>query len=207
MSTEETIQEAFQYFPNIESVFGLERLLEIDKEDEYSPLIYHLKKSVVEESKIRDALDKLREEPEHIGVLLWLDHYLDSHYVMKDLDKYFSELKELDKFETVVEHIKTSFWQGYAELEVAYYLKQLFGEIELETQLSNGKSVDVSFVNEEEYYVEVIAPKRYYKTEKALERSAEKGIAVELPDSTDRACEKIIAELEHFEDARARISD
>jgi hypothetical protein len=169
------------------------------QENEHCPLIYHLTKGVVEESKIKRAVDKLKEEPDHIGVLLWLDMYLDSHYVMKDLNMYFEALKGLDRFNSVVDHLVNSFWQGYAELEVAYYLKQLFGEIELETPLDNGKTADMTYFDEEPYHVEVIAPKRYYKVEKALNISAEKGIAVEVPDSTDRACRKIVAELDHFD--------
>ena len=200
MSIRDIIQDAIQNFPNIESEFGFERILSIDKENEYSPLIYHLKKSIIDESKINNAIEKLKEEPDHIGVLLWLDMYLDSYYVMKDLDTYIKDLKVLDGFKSIIEHLINSFWQGYAELEIAYYLKKIFGEIELEPKLPNGKFVDVAYVTKEKYYVEVIAPRRYYKTERAIEKSGKEGIVVELPDSTDRACEKIIAELTHFED-------
>jgi hypothetical protein len=139
MSLKAIIKDAFEYYPAINNVFGIERILNINEKDEHSPLVYHLKRAVVEESKIKNALEKLEEEPNHMDVLLWLDTYLDSHYVMKDLNMYIDDLMSLDKFNSVIEHLVNSFWQGYAELEVAYYLRQLFGGNRIRTKTSQWK--------------------------------------------------------------------
>jgi len=200
MSVEELIKEALENFPIIKEIFDYDKIMKIFQDNEYSPLVYHLKKSVIDEGKVKNAVKKYKEDPNDNSPVIWLGMYLDSYYVIKDLEEYLSKLKGLDGFNSIIEHLIYSFWQGYTELEVAYYLKKLFGKIYLEPKLPNGKKVDVAYDDGDVFYVEVIAPKRHYKTERALNMSLETGKAVELPDTTDRACEKIVAELEHFSD-------
>jgi hypothetical protein len=87
----------------------------------------------------------------------------------------------------------------YSSLLVAAQIKRLFGNIELEPKLPNGKSVDVKFqINSGDIFAEVIAPKESYKYIKKMNESAETGKVVTLEIPTERASEKIITELEHF---------
>jgi len=196
------IISALEQFSIIKDLIGVEKVLELFKRDEKSPFIYYLEKSLVDEDRVKKLLEDLKDNPGHIGILILLDLNLNKYYIMKHLNSNLAYIKSHEKLDRFIEHLldSSSFWQGYTEIEISAYLKKLFGCIELEPLLPNGKSVDVKYSNNgQDYYIEITVPKAWYKYEKEIKKSAEKGIAVELEDSTDRACEKILDEVAHFD--------
>jgi hypothetical protein len=130
-----------------------------------------------------------------------LDYYLRPYHTIKHLDRCVGVIASEKKLEVALFHLidPESYWQGYSEIEVAAYVKKQFGNISLEPLLPRSKSVDMKYVfNDQNYFVEVTAPKSYYKFQEKMEESAKTGKAVTLEDATSRASEKILAEVEHF---------
>lgn len=200
----EEIEGALKQFPNIAEVIGLESLKELEKADEKAPVVFLLKKTVVEDKgKLEKLFEAYKENPEHVGIIVAIDYYLRPYYILKHLDSNLATIKSENKLGVYITHLldSKSFWQGYSEIEVAAYLKKLFGNVELEPNLPNGKSVDAKYsLNGQDYFVEVTVPKPWYRYQQKMEESAETGGVVKLEDSTDRACDKILNEVEHFKD-------
>ena len=167
---------------------------------------YFLSKSNPDVSKVEELVNVLKKEPKHIGAVYVLDHILRPYYLIKYLDSCLETIKDQEKLLKYITHLteKGSFWQGYCEIEVAANIKKLFGEIELEPKLPNGKSADIKFpLGSDDIFVEVTAPKRSYKYIKRMNESADTGQVVQLEAPVERASEKVISELNHF----ARIFD
>jgi hypothetical protein len=201
MDMKATIKTAINQFPAIKQTVHTEDVLSIAEKDHRSPIVYYLSKSMPDESKVKKTLAVLEKNPKHIGALFILDHTLRPYYVLKHLDNCLSIIKEERKLDTFLDHLldKNSFWQGYCEIEVASNLKSVFGKIELEPNLPDGKSADIKFpLDSKQIFVEVTAPKRSYKFIKAMEESAQTGKAIALQAPVERVSEKILRELEHF---------
>jgi len=196
-----TIKTTLNQFPTIKQIVPLENLIYIIDKDPRSPIIYYLSRSLPDESKVKELVAVLEENPKHVGALLILDHILRPYYIFKHLDSCLSVIKGQGKLDAFLTHLldKNSFWQGYCEIEVASNLKKVFGTVELEPKLPNGKLVDIKFpLGSKEVFVEVTTPKKNYKFVKAMEESAETGRAVKLDAPVERASDKILTELEHF---------
>lgn len=200
------LKEAISQFPMIEQVIGIDTILNLAQRDSRSPLVYYLKRSLRDEDKVNQLMLDFEKNPKHVGVLIALDYYLNCYWTMKHLDRCLSEIKNCGKIDVFIGHLldSNSFWQGYCEIEVAANVKQTFGEVELEPSLPNGKSVDVKFyLNTNEVFIEVSAPKTGYLYSKALEKATEK--VVKLPDVKQRAVDRLLEELEHFKGVLDRI--
>lgn len=179
----------------------LELLIKLAEDDPNSLFVHYLSKSNPDVSEVEKLVNVLKKEPKHIGAIFALDHILRPYYLIKYLDSCLEPIKDQEKLRTYITHLieKDSFWQGYCEIEVAANIKKLFGEIELEPKLPNGKSVDIKFpLGSDEIFVEVNAPKRSYKHIKRMNESAETGQVVQLEAPVERASERIIEELNHF---------
>lgn len=195
------LETTLEQFPTIKQMIPVEHLIKMADNDPHSPLIYYLSKSNPDVSKVENLVNRLKQEPKHIGVIFSLYHILRPYHTIKYLDSCLGIIKDEEKLGKCISHLidKESFWQGYCEIEVAANLKKLFGEIELEPKLPNGKSADIKFpLGSDEIFVEVTAPKRSYTFTKRMEESADTGQVVQLEAPVERASEKIVAELEHF---------
>ena len=202
------IDSAVSQFPTIKKKIGTATLLSVAEKDQHSPIIYYLTKSMPDESKVREILKVLKEDSKHIGALVVLDHLLKPHYILKHLDKCLSIIQDESKLDASLEHLlnSNSFWQGYSEIEVAAYLKSVFGKIELEPSLDDKKNADIKFpLNSKDVFVEVTVPKRYYKYVKAMQESAEEHKVVQLEAPVERASDKILEELKHFADVLDKV--
>ena len=193
------LEEAISHFPTIKQFIGIDRILNLAQKDSVSPLVYYLERSLYDEDKVKQLMSDFRKNPRHVGVLIILDYYLNYYWTMKHLDHCLSEIKDCPKIDVFIRHLldSNSFWQGYCEVEVAANVKQTFGKVELEPLMPNGKSVDVKFyLNSDEVFVEVSAPKTGDLYRKALEKAT--GRVVKLPDVKQRAVDRLLDELEHF---------
>ena len=160
---QQTLEKALDQFPTIKQVITLEKLLELVKKNPHEHFIYYLSKSSPKVSKVQEMLDALKEKPNDGVALLVLGLLIETYCIMKHLDGFLETIKDEPKLGKYISHLTepNSFWQGYSEIEVASNLKQIFGDIELEPKLANGKSVDVKFqLGSEDVFVEVTAPKR-----------------------------------------------
>lgn len=201
MNQESLIRKAVGQFSVVKQLFGIEKFLEIARSDPSSPIIYYLSKSLPDLSQIKELLDQLKKDPEHIGVLVKLDFLLRPYHILRHLDNCLSKNKDEKKLNIILDHISNSksFWQGYCEAEVASNLKDVFGTIELEPELPNGKVADIKFLlNSEDVFAEITVPKKGYRYRNAEEKALKSGKAVRMPDVVERASDKILAELEHF---------
>lgn len=207
MDLESLIDSAVSQFPTIKKKIGTATLLSLAEKDQHSPIIYYLTKSMPDESKVQEILKVLKDDPKHIGALVALDHLLRPHYVLKHLDMCLSIIQDESKLDASLGHLlnSNSFWQGYSEIEVAAYLKSVFGKIELEPSLDD-KNADIKFpLNSKDVFVEVTVPKRYYKYVKVMQESAEEHKVVQLEAPVERASDKILEELKHFADVLDKV--
>ena len=198
---EQTLETALEQFPTIKQIITLEKVLELLKNDPYSLFIYNLSKSNPKISKLQEMIGVLKKDPTHVGAMVILYEMIKPFCMMKYLDSFLEAIKDEDKLSKYIAHLteKNSFLQGYSEIEVAANLKKIFGAIELEPKLANGKSVDVKFLlGSGEIFVEVTAPKKSQKYMEKMEESADTGNVVELEAPVERASEKIIGEIKHF---------
>lgn len=202
----ESIKKALNQFPQIRAVIGEERIIDLAQKESTNMLIAYIEKTYIDEktnAHIIGLLDALKKEPNHIGALFLLEYYLRPYFTLKHLDKCLGSIAQEDRLGVSLSHLldSKSFWQGYSEIEVAAYLKKKFGQITLEPCLKNGKSVDMKYYyNKEDYFVEVTAPKSHHKFIAKMEESAQTGQVVTVEDSTSRASEKVLTEVEHFKD-------
>lgn len=208
MNWESLIDSAVNQFPIIKKRIDISRLLSLADEDKYSPIIYYLTKSMPDKQKVQEILKVLEENPNHIGALVALDYLLRPYYILKHLDKCLSIIQDENNLNSFLEHLLNpdSFWQGYSEIEVAAYLKNTFGKIELEPSLGDKKKADIKFsLNSNDVFVEVTTPKRHYKHVKAMQESAKKHKFVQLEAPVERASDKILEELKHFADVLDKV--
>lgn len=200
----EDIKKALNQFPQIKQVIGEEQIVTLAKKEPTNTLIAYLEKTFIDEKtnqKLQGLLEALKKEPNDIGALFILDYYLRPYFTLRHLDNCLGPIAKEPHLGVSLSHLleSKSYWQGYSEIEVASYLKKKFGKIILEPTLKNGKSVDMTYnYNKQDYFVEVTAPKSHYKYLAKMEESAQNRKAVKLDDSTPRASEKILTEVEHF---------
>lgn len=208
MGLETIIDSALSQFPIIKEKIGKAKLLSIAEKNQHLPIIYYLTKSMPDNSKVKKMLDVLKSDPNHIGALVILDYLLKPYHILKHLDRCLAIIQNEDKLNTSLEHLlnANSFWQGYCEIEVAAYLKKMFGKIELEPILNEKKADIKFFLNSKEVFVEVTAPKRSYKYIKAMQESADEHKVVQLEAPVERASDKILEELRHFADKLDKIN-
>jgi len=64
-------------------MIDVERLLTIARDNDGSPILYYLSKSLADGSRIDALVEKLKENPNQIGVLVCLDAILRSHYILE----------------------------------------------------------------------------------------------------------------------------
>ena len=196
----QTLTENIENFPTIKNIITLKKLLELADKNPHGHFVHYLSKSNPNPSKITELLNVIKRSQDGAAIFC-LGMLIEPYCIMNYLDKFLESIKDEEKLGKYISHLTepNSFWQGYSEIEVAANIKNVFGKIELEPKLPNGKSVDVKFqLDYKDIFVEITAPKTSKKYLEEMEKSAETGQVVELPIPIERASEKIVDEIKHF---------